>query len=84
MVTPEQYIKIQGLVQKNPATAPPNLKQVQNMKNAVKKEERPGQNRTNTADDVQSIINMIHDSPIIQEIIQGKGKPPSVILYTDT
>ena len=53
------------------------------MKNAVKKEERPGQNRTNTADDVHSIINMIHDSPIIQEIIQGKGKPPSVILYTE-
>ncbi len=43
----------------------------------------PGANRKNTADDVQTIMNMMNDHPFIQEIVQIKGKPPMVILYTD-
>jgi hypothetical protein len=39
-------------------------------------------NRKN-ADDVQTLINMMNDNPYIQEIVQMKGKPPMVILYTD-
>ena len=33
------------------------------------------------ADDILTLMNVMHDHPFIQEIIQTKGKPPSVILY---
>ena len=36
----------------------------------------------NTADDIITLINNVHDHPFIQEIIQTKGKPPAVILYS--
>ncbi|XP_046346407.1 uncharacterized protein LOC124126896 [Haliotis rufescens] len=57
-----------------------DLKQVQNLKQSVRKDK--GTKRQNTADDLISIINSIHTNEFIQEIIQCKGKPPSVILYT--
>ena len=37
----------------------------------------------NVADEVQTLLSDIHDHPFIKEIIQTKGKPPSVILYLD-
>ena len=64
--------------------APRNLKQIQNFKQAqVRENKLPGTNRKNTADDVQTIMNMLNHHPFIQEIVQTKGKPPMVILYTD-
>ena len=39
----------------------------------------PTTNKRNNADDIQTIM---HDLEFIQEVIQEKGKPPSVILYT--
>ena len=72
------------MVLENSMEAPRDLKQVQNFKQANAKEQRlPATNRKNTADDVQTLINMMNDNPYIQEIVQMKGKPPMVILYTD-
>lgn len=72
------------MVLENSMEAPRNLKQVQNFKQARAQENRvPGTNRKNTADDVQTVINMMNDNPFIQEIVQMKGKPPMVILYTE-
>ena len=69
-------------------SAPRDLKQVQNTKHLEQKKKRgkvskdPYQNRRkNTADDIITLINNVHDHPFIQEIIQTKGKPPAVILY---
>ena len=47
---------------------PRNLKQVQNIKqaNARKQWNKPGTNRKNTADDVQTIMDMINEDPFIQ------------------
>lgn len=57
-----------------PNIAPRDVKQVKSMKYRVNCSDRPGEHRRNTADDVQSVINMmmIHDNPYIQEIIQSK------------
>ena len=72
------------MVLDNSMEAPRDLKQVQNFKHANTKQKRVHTaNRKNTADDVQTLINMMNDNPYIQEIIQMKGKPPMVILYTD-
>ena len=72
------------MVLNNSMEAPRDLKQVQNFKQANTKQKRVHTaNRKNTADDVQTLINMMNDNPYIQEIIQMKGKPPMVILYTD-
>ena len=42
-----------------------------------------GKNRKNTADDIQTIINMMNEHPFTQDIVQTKGKPPMVILYNE-
>jgi hypothetical protein len=65
--------------------APWNLKRVQNIKqtNAHKQRAPDHANRKNNADDVQTIMNMMNNHPFIQEIVQTKGKPPMVILYTE-
>jgi hypothetical protein len=64
--------------------APRNLKQVQNIKQTnARKQRAPDANRKNNADDVQTIMNMMNDHNFIQEIVQTKGKPPMVILYTE-
>jgi hypothetical protein len=64
--------------------APRNLKQVQNIKQTnARKQRAPDANRKNNADDVQTIMNMMNDHPFIQEIVQTKGKPPMVIVYTE-
>jgi hypothetical protein len=70
-------------------SAPRDLKQVQNAKHLEQKKKRckvskdsMNQNRRkNTADDIITLLNNMHDHPFIQEIIQTKGKPPAVILY---
>jgi hypothetical protein len=47
--------------------APRNLKQIQNFKQAQARENKlPGTNRKNTADDVQTIMNMLNHHPFIQ------------------
>ena len=71
------------IVIENPNAAPRNLKQVQNAKQAVNSSKNPVKHKSNPADDMQAVINMIHESLFVQEIIQVKGKPPCIILYTD-
>ena len=72
------------MVLNNSIEAPRDLKQVQNFKYANSKQQRGHTtNRKNTADDVQTLINMMNDHPYIQEVVQMKGKPPMAILYTD-
>ena len=72
------------MVLEDSVNAPRNLKQVQNMKHTKANLQRgPSIHRKNTADDVQTIMNMMNDHPFIQEIVQIKGKPPMVILYTE-
>lgn len=63
-------------------SAPRDLKQVQNTKHLEKKKKGctvskdPNQNRRkNTADDILTLLNNVHDHPFIQQIIQTKGKP---------
>jgi hypothetical protein len=69
----------------DPENAPQDLKQVKNVKYLENKKNRHQTNtehrRKNIADDVLSLLNMFHKYPFVQEIIQTKGKPPSVILY---
>jgi hypothetical protein len=51
----------------NRMDAPRNLKQIQNFKQAQARENKlPGTNRKNTADDVQTIMNMLNHHPFIQ------------------
>ena len=73
------------MVLEDPENAPRDLKQVQNVKYLENKKNRHQTNtehrRKNIADDVLSLLNMFHEHPFVQEIIQTKGKPPSVILY---
>ncbi len=73
------------MVLEDPENAPQDLKQVQNVKYLENKKNRHQTNtehrRKNIADDVLSLLNMFHEHPFVQEIIQTKGKPPSVILY---
>ena len=64
--------------------APRDLKQVQNAKyQAKKKKTGHVPHLKNIADEVQTLLSDVHEHPFIQEIIQTKGKPPSVILYLD-
>ena len=62
------------MVINNTLDAPRDIKQCQNMKYYVNSLNRPGQSRNNVADDVQTVLNIIHENPFIQEIIQSKGK----------
>lgn len=64
-------------------SAPRDLKQVQNAKYHARKNKNgeKRQYRQNVADELQILLSDIHTNPFIQEIIQMKGKPPSVILY---
>ena len=71
------------MVLENSMETPRDLKQVQNFKQANAKDERLPATRKNTADDIQTLINMMNDNPYIQEVVQMKGKPPMVISYTD-
>ena len=65
--------------------APRDLKQVQNAKYRAAREKRNDQRhyRRNPADEMQILLSDFHSHPFIQEIIQTKGKPPSVILYLE-
>ena len=72
------------MVLENSFDAPRNLKLVQNIKHKNERGKRNTENnRKNTADDIQTIINMMNEHPFIQEIVQTKGKPPKVILYNE-
>ena len=72
------------MVLENSMEAPQDLKQVQNFKQTIAKQQHtPTKYRKNTADDIQTLINMMNKSPYIQEIVQMKNKPPMVILYTE-
>ena len=72
------------MVLENSFDAPRNLKQVQNIKHNNERGKRNTENnRKNTADDIQTIINTMNEHPFIQEIVQTKGKPPMVILYNE-
>ena len=69
-------------------SAPQDLKQVRNTKHLEQKKKRckvskdSNQNQQkNTADDIITLLNNVHDHPFIQAIIQTKGKSPAVILY---
>ncbi|XP_076037198.1 uncharacterized protein LOC143022737 [Oratosquilla oratoria] len=62
--------------------APRDLKQVQNLKYNSNKEK--GSHKRNDADDILSVLNRIDDHALIQEVIRTKGKPPSIVLYTDS
>ncbi len=72
----------------NPETVPRDLKQVQNKKYLEHNKKKRCQKinctddrRKNTADDIITLLNMIHEHPFVQEVVQTKGKPPAVILY---
>ena len=73
------------MVLEDPENAPRDLKQVQNLKYLEKKKNRRQKNteqrQKNVSDDVLTLLNMFHEHPFVQEVIQTKGKPPSVILY---
>ena len=59
--------------------APRDLKyHVEKNKNREKR-----QYRQNVADEIQILLSHIHMNPFIQEIIQMKGKRPSIILYLE-
>ncbi len=63
---------------------PRDLKQVQNAKYRNKKQKTNNKLYCqNVADEIQTLLSEMHDHPFIQEIIQTKGKPPSVILYLE-
>ena len=70
-------------------SVPRDLKQVQNRKYLENKKARCPQpanschanRRKNTADDIITLLDQVHEHPFIQEVIQTKGKPPSVIMY---
>ena len=54
------------MVLENSLDAPQNLKQVENIKFTNERGKRTTQNnRKNTADDVQTVINMTNDHPFI-------------------
>mgnify|MGYP002803417895 CR=1 FL=1 len=56
-----------------------DLKQVQNTKYYIKKQKTINKlHCQNVADEVQTLLSDMHDHPFIQEVIQTKGKPPSV------
>lgn len=65
--------------------APRNLKQVENDRYNNKKQKTNHKlyRQQNVADEIQIILSEIHNHPFIQEVIQNKGKPPSVILYLE-
>ena len=64
--------------------APRDLKQVQNTKYIQAKTNRPTNvNSANNADDLQYLLTMLNSHPYLQEVVQVKGKPPCVIIYTD-
>lgn len=65
--------------------APRDLKHVQNAKYhaAGSKRTDKGHYRKNIADEMQILLSDIHNHPFIQEIVQTKGKPPSIILYLE-
>ena len=70
-------------------SVPRDLKQVQNRKYLENKKARCPQpanschanRRKNTADDIITLLDQVHEHPFIQEVIQTKGNPPSVIMY---
>ena len=66
-------------------SAPRDLKQVQNTKYNARKNKNgeKRQYRQNVADELRILLSDIHTNPFIQEVIQMKGKPPSVILYLE-
>ena len=68
------------LVLNDSATAPRDFRQVQNVKYKLTSD--PTTNKRNNADDIQTLLSIMHDHEFIQVVIQEKGKPPSVILYT--
>jgi hypothetical protein len=64
--------------------APRDLRQVQNAKYHNKKQKTNNKLYCqNVADEIQTLLSVMHDHPFIQEVIQTKGKPPSVILYLE-
>ena len=67
-------------------SAPRDLKQVQNTKfsekNAYSKPSKTKSKR-NLADEIQDILNKLHEHPYVQEIDSRKGKLPGIILYTE-
>jgi hypothetical protein len=67
---------------------PRDMKQIENLKYRKAKESRVqsdgvAQSRNNNADDIQSVLSSMHDHPFIQEVVQQKGKPPMIVLYTE-
>jgi len=70
-------------VREDEENAPRDLKQVQNIKQKVSRENKPPGNRTNLADDIQTVLNMLQDDNYVEQVISRKGKPPCVILYLD-
>ena len=63
--------------------APRDTKMVENMKSKLSKDANPG-NRQNTADDIQTILNLTSvENPFAREVVQLAGKPPNLICYTD-
>ncbi|RDH83421.1 MAG: hypothetical protein DIZ80_08245, partial [endosymbiont of Galathealinum brachiosum] len=84
--TPRQVYT--DMVLNSSSNAPQNLRQVQNIKYTVEKKKRQTRtgtsiNRKNNADDIQTLLSIMHEHPFIQEIVQAKDKAPTVILYTD-
>ena len=65
--TPQRNV-YSDMVLEDCVNGPRNLKQVQNIKqaNARKQWNKPGTNRKNTADDVQTIMDMMNEHPFIQ------------------
>ena len=60
-----------------------DLKQLQNARLKINNENRqPGSHRQNTVDDIEVLLHKIHNTVVrtSKKLIQGKGKPPSVIM----
>ena len=55
-----------------------NVRQIRNAKQKIKSKVKP-----NIADESLEVLSMINKNEIIQEVIFTKGKPVSIILYTD-
>ena len=67
----------------NDTDGPRDSAQVRNYKYNVLKNDQKSKYKKNVADDLQNIMNIFHESKIIQEIIQTKNNPPNIILYNE-
>ena len=77
-------IQIQKMINAVDPENPVGCRTIQNAKYNYNKKERPYSYITNTADEVQVVLNELQRSPFIRSVIANdNGKPPGVLCYTN-